>query len=73
MELVDENADSVETMSYVAELVLERLSSASQEWLVLVGDVKTYVHLQQTKRLYIYESALSKQIIHVYPGDWHIL
>ena len=46
MELVDENADSVKTMSYVAELVLERLSSASQEWLVLVGDGKTYVHLQ---------------------------
>ena len=50
----------IETMSHLAELVLEPLSSASQEWSVLVGEGKT-------KRLY--GSALSKLII--YPGDWH--
>ena len=69
MELLDENADSVETMSHVAELVVEKLDLSSQNWFILVGDGKTYEHLQQTKRLY--GDALKKLLI--FPGDWHIL
>jgi hypothetical protein len=69
MDLLDENADSVETMSSVAELVAETLQCASQQWYILVGDGKQYEHLQQTKRLY--GDTLKKLLI--FPGDWHIL
>ena len=69
MDLIDENADSEETMSMVCEMVLEQAASASQEWVVLVGDGKTYEHLQRVKRLY--GSAFDK--LYIFPGDWHIL
>ena len=45
MELLDENADSEETMTMVSELVQEKVASALQPWVVLVGDSKTYNHL----------------------------
>lgn len=45
MELLDENADSEETMTIVSEMVLENVQSAYQKWVVLVGDGKTYEHL----------------------------
>ena len=69
LELLDENADSQETMTKVSELVLEKLFSQNQKWFVLVGDGKTYEHLQKIKRLY--GSAFDKLLI--FPGDWHIL
>ena len=37
--------------------------------MVLVGDGKTYEHLQRVKR--VYGSALENLLI--FPGDWHIL
>ena len=43
MELVDENPDSDETMMHIAEQLLEELQS--QDYVVLVGDGKTYEHL----------------------------
>ena len=52
LELIDENADSHETMLEVSELVQEKLLSDSQKWVVLVGDGKTYEHLRKIKRVY---------------------
>ena len=69
MELLDENADSEETMAQVAEILTEKVKSVSQKWVILVGDGKTYEHLQRVKRLY--GSTLEKLLI--FPGDWHVL
>ena len=69
MELLDENADSEETMAEVAEMVSSKVTSDTQKWVILVGDGKTYEHLCKVKRLY--GSALSNVLI--FPGDWHIL
>ena len=69
MDILDENADSQETMAEVSELVIEKMLSGSQKWVVLVGDGKTYEHLQKVKRLY--GSAFRKLLI--FPGDWHLL
>lgn len=41
MDLIDENADSEETMTQVAEIVLEKLRAGMQRWVVLIGDGKT--------------------------------
>jgi hypothetical protein len=69
LEILDENADSQETMAAVSELVLEKLSTFYQSWVMLVGDGKTYEHLQRVKLLYgpIFEKLL------IFPGDWHLL
>ena len=69
LELIDENADSQETMLEVSELVQEKLLSDSQKWVVLVGDGKTYEHLRKIKR--VYGSDFEKLLI--VPGDWHLL
>ena len=69
LELIDENADSQETMLEVSELVQEKLLSDSQKWVVLVGDGKTYEHLRKIKR--VYGSDFEKLLI--FPGDWHLL
>ena len=69
MDLLDENADSEETMAHVTELLLDKVRSVPQKWMVVVGDGKTYQHLQRTKRLY--GSAFEKVLL--FPGDWHIL
>ena len=68
MELLDENADSEETMAQVAEMLIERVWSDSHNWVILIGDGKTYEHLQRVKRLY--GSTLDKLLI--FPGDWHV-
>ena len=52
MELLDENADSQETMAEVSELVLEKVLSNSQKQVILVGDGKTYEHLRTVKHVY---------------------
>lgn len=56
-------------MAEVSELVLEKLVSESQKWVILVGDGKSYEHLKSIKKLYgsTFENLL------VFPGDWHIL
>ena len=67
MELVDEHPDSDETMMHIAEQLLEELKY--HEYVILVGDGKTYEHLMNIKRLY--GSELEKLLI--FPGDWHTL
>ena len=67
MDLIDENADSEETMATVADMVLEKLAPASQNCVILVGDGKTYEHLRNVKRMY--GSACEK--LYIFPGDWH--
>jgi len=47
MELVDENPDSDATMMSIAEQLLEELKY--QEYVILVGDGKTYEHLMNIK------------------------
>jgi len=47
MELVDENPDSDATMMSIAEQLLEKLKY--QEYVILVGDGKTYEHLMNIK------------------------
>lgn len=67
--LINDNADSDETMAHVAELVLEQICSSYQGPVVLMGDGKTFEHLQHVKQLY--GNALSKILL--FPGDWHVL
>lgn len=69
MEILDENADCEETMAEVAGMLSESIRSESQDWVVLVGDGKTYYHLTKVKRLY--GSALGNVLL--FPGDWHVL
>ena len=70
MELVDENPDNGETMRHLSELLLENASSPCQDnFVILVGDGKTYEHLMHIKHLYGAE--LDKLLI--FPGDWHTL
>lgn len=69
MELLDECADSEETMAVVADMVYDQIKSESQRYVILVGDSKTYHHLIKVKRLY---QCVFKNVL-IFPGDWHIL
>ena len=53
MALADQNPDSDVTMSLIAEELLDKFGSETQDgWVVLVGDGKTYEHLMNIKRQY---------------------
>ena len=68
MEILDENADSHETMKHVTEILTDEFKTKS-DWLILVGDGKTYERLIALKRQYGSEL----QHVLLFPGDWHIL
>lgn len=68
MDILDESADSKETLMQVAEELLKEFKS-QQEYTVLIGDGKTYQHLMKIKEMY--PAALKKLLI--FPGDWHTL
>ena len=70
MELLNENADSQETVLHISDYLLSELHSQYQDgWVLLVGDGKTYEHLRNIKNLY--GEDLEKLLI--FPGDWHVL
>ena len=51
MEILDENADSHETMQHVTEILMGEFKKKTDK-LILVGDGKTYEHLTALKRQY---------------------
>ena len=59
----------METMTLVAEDVLDKFDNVQNGYVLLVGDGKTYKHLMNIKKQY--STALQKLLI--FPGDWHIL
>jgi hypothetical protein len=65
MDILNENPDSEETMVDVAEQLLGEFQG-TQDYTVVVGDGKTYMHLMNTKKMYL--SMLKKVMI--FPGDW---
>ena len=69
MELVNEYPDCAETMSLVAEDLLNKFGDVQEGWVILVGDGKSYRHLMAIKKQY--STALTKLLL--FPGDWHIL
>jgi len=69
MELVNEYPDCAETISLVAEDLLNKFGDVQEGWVILVGDGKSYRHLMAIKKQY--STALTKLLL--FPGDWHIL
>ena len=66
MELVNENPDSDDTMTSIAEDLMDKLGLNVQDGgLMIVGDGKTYQHLENIKQMYptIFEKLL------IFPGD----
>ena len=64
------HADDDETMRNLAELLLDNTAMPHQDnYVVLVGDGKTYEHLVNIKHLY--GPVLEKLLI--FPGDWYTL
>ena len=55
MELVNEDPDSDEAISMIAEDLLDKFNhyvNGQDGWMLLIGDRKTYQHLKNIKRQY---------------------
>ena len=68
---MDENADSDETLMLVTEKLMYELKKIKDRnsYLIVVGDGKTYEHLNNIKCHY--ELELDRLL--VFSGDWHVL
>ena len=53
----------------MAQDLIDIFKDTHQEWVVLVGDAKTYQHLMSIKQEY--GETLNKLLI--FPGDWHTM
>jgi hypothetical protein len=68
--LLDEHCDSKDTVMTVLGKLYEKMEVGTKyKYLVVVGDGKTYYHLQNLKDEYGEDLAWLLN----YPGDWHIL
>lgn len=68
MDLMDECADSDETLMSISEQLLQDFKT-KQDYTILVGDGKTYQHLMKIKKMH---GTALKQLL-IFPGDWHTL
>ncbi|PIK61676.1 hypothetical protein BSL78_01380 [Apostichopus japonicus] len=68
--VLNEHADNINTIKEVVETLHEEIVSQQHlEYLVVVGDGKTYAHLVKLK----HEHSVELDWMIPFPGDWHVL
>jgi hypothetical protein len=68
MEVLSLKADSKDTITLIIKQVYDRfICQQHLQWVLVVGDAKTYDILQKVKKEYCLHWLL------VFPGDWHLL
>lgn len=68
MDLIDEHTDSDETLLNIADQLKEDFKGC-KDYVIIVGDGKTYDRLMKLKKLY----GKTMEKILIFPGDWHTL
>ena len=70
IDILDEYADSKETILHVLGILQKKLSIGHKmKWLAVVGDAKTFTHLEALK----IEYGTDPDWLIPLPGDWHVL